>query len=171
MKNRINTLVFSLLMVFASALMSSNQALAQDNPIYQLPDDPNTSRRATASTIVDYPEDLLYELEPSIYVKNNAIIETIGANSPKVLKLKDVNSFNLLNTRNSLFRRIEMITINISSPSDLTRSFNVDNIRGFGQLKYIYIKSDFVITENQIRTFIQNADPEISIFYKIFNRS
>lgn len=158
-------------MVFALALIDSNKVLAQNNPIYQLPDNQNTSRRTTGSTIVNYPEELLYELEPSIYVKNNAIIETVGASSPKVLKLKDVNSFNFLSTRNSLFRKVEMITINISSPSDLSSSFNVDNIRGFGQLKYIYIKSDFVITENQIRSFIQNADPEISIFYKIFKRS
>ncbi|PWI29172.1 hypothetical protein DI383_12030 [Flavobacteriaceae bacterium LYZ1037] len=145
-------------------------SFAQENNIYKLPDnsDQNSLR---SSRITNYPQDLLYDLEPSVYIKNNNVENVVGVASPKVLKLKDVNSIPFLSNRNALYNKVEMITINVTSLSDLSRPFIVDDIRGFANLKYIYIKSEFLITENQIRNFIQNADPEISIFYKIFNRS
>ncbi|MEZ4856137.1 MAG: hypothetical protein R2812_06660 [Gelidibacter sp.] len=82
--------------------------------------------------------------------------------------------YNLLvfiSTRNELYKAVEN-TIDIESVNDLQHLFDVDLIRGFNNfLKYIYLKCEFPITESQIRAFIQNADPEISIFYKKINRS
>lgn len=172
MKNRMNTTLASVIMVCTLLVVFTSGSFAQENPIYQLSD--NTSNRSmsrSTATIASYPEDLLYDLEPSVYIQNNQIVNVTESLAPKVLKLKDVNSFNILSTRNDLFKRVEMITINIKSTSDLTRPFNVDNIRGFGSLKYIYLKCEASVTESQIRNFIQQADSEISIFYKIFNRS
>lgn len=158
-------MVCTLLIVFTSSY-------AQENPIYKLPDNASTqSFSRTSAIVIAYPEDLLYDLEPSIYIEKNQITRTTGDQPPRVLKLKDVNSFPILSTRNELFKRVEMITINIQSTSDLSKPFIVDNMRGFGSLKYIYLKCEFSVTEMQIRSFIQKADSEISIFYKIFNRS
>ncbi len=167
-----NTTLESFIMVCTLLVVFSNGSFAQENPIYQLSDNANNRSMSRSTTaIATYPEDLLYDLEPSIYIQNNQIIDVTESIAPKVLKLKDVNSFNVLSTRNALFKRVEMITINIKSASELARPFNVDNIRGFGSLKYIYLKCEATVTESQIRNFIQQADSEISIFYKILNRS
>ncbi|UPS90846.1 hypothetical protein [Bizionia sp. M204] len=162
----------TVVMVCALLVVFTSSSFAQENPIYQLPDNTDSQSMSRTSTrVTTYPEDLLYDLEPSVYIKNNQIIEVTEGQKPKVVKLKDTNSFNILSSDNDLFKRVEMITINIKSASDLMRPFNVDNIRGFGSLKYIYLKCESSVTESQIRNFIQQADSEISIFYKIFNRS
>ncbi|MFC5195784.1 hypothetical protein ACFPH8_10620 [Bizionia hallyeonensis] len=162
----------TVVMVCALLVVFTSSSFAQENPIYQLPDNTDSQSMSRTSTrVTTYPEDLLYDLEPSVYIKNNQIIEVTEGQKPKVVKLKDTNSFNILSSDNDLFKRVEMITINIKSASDLIRPFNVDNIRGFGSLKYIYLKCESSVTESQIRNFIQQADSEISIFYKIFNRS
>ncbi len=172
MKNRMNMTLTTVVMVCALLVVFTSSSFAQENPIYQLPDNTDSQSMSRTSTrVTTYPEDLLYDLEPSVYIKNNQIIEVTEGQKPKVVKLKDTNSFNILSSDNDLFKRVEMITINIKSASDLMRPFNVDNIRGFGSLKYIYLKCESSVTESQIRNFIQQADSEISIFYKIFNRS
>ncbi|WP_417197757.1 hypothetical protein [Bizionia sp.] len=172
MKNRMNMTLTTVVMVCALLVVFTSSSFAQENPIYQLPDNTDSQSMSRTSTrVTTYPEDLLYDLEPSVYIKNNQIIEVTEGQKPKVVKLKDTNSFNILSSDNDLFKRVEMITINIKSASDLMRPFNVDNIRGFGSLKYIYLKCESSVTESQIRNFIQQADLEISIFYKIFNRS
>ncbi len=167
-----NMTLTTVVMVCALLVVFTSSSFAQENPIYQLPDNTDSQSMSRTSTrVTTYPEDLLYDLEPSVYIKNNQIIEVTEGQKPKVVKLKDTNSFNILSSDNDLFKRVEMITINIKSASDLMRPFNVDNIRGFGSLKYIYLKCESSVTESQIRNFIQQADSEISIFYKIFNRS
>ncbi len=167
-----NMTLTTVVMVCALLVVFTSSSFAQENPIYQLPDNTDSQSMSRTSTrVTTYPEDLLYDLEPSVYIKNNQIIEVTEGQKPKVVKLKDTNSFNILSSDNDLFKRVEMITINIKSASDLMRPFNVDNIRGFGSLKYIYLKCESSVTESQIRNFIQQADLEISIFYKIFNRS
>lgn len=172
MKNRMNMTLTSVVMVCALLVVFTSSSFAQENPIYQLSDNTDSQSMSRTSTrVTSYPEDLLYDLEPSVYIKNNQIIEVTEGQAPKVVKLKDINSFSILSSDNDLFKRVEMITINIKSASDLMRPFNVDNIRGFGSLKYIYLKCESSVTESQIRNFIQQADSEISIFYKIFNRS
>ncbi|WP_143094940.1 hypothetical protein [Bizionia echini] len=174
MKNRMNATLTSIILVCTLLVVFTGSSFAQENPIYQLSDHSESNRQSmsrSTNAVISYPEDLLYDLEPSIYIKNNQIVEVTEGQAPKVLKLKDVNSFNILSSNNDLFKRVEMITINIQSASDLTRPFNVDNIRGFGSLKYIYLKCESAVSEIQIRNFIQQADSEISIFYKIFNRS
>jgi hypothetical protein len=158
-------------------IIFSSSCFAQENRIYQLSDtdglvsNNNLTSRSSLNTMTEYPEDLLYGLEPSVYIQNNAILNVEGVTAPVVLKFKDINSFGFISTRNELYKKVEMITIHLSTIDDLQTPFNVDAIRGFNNLKYIYLKCEFSITETQIRAFIQNADPEISIFYKKTNRS
>jgi len=173
MKNKINISTTKLLFVVLLALFVDVSGFAQTNAIYNLTENSATSVNARVATpsITRYPTSLLYDLQPSIYVEQNAIINVNGIKSPKVLKMKDTQSFELVKTRNQLYKDIEMITINLKTVSDLSRTFDVDSIRGFNHLKYIYLKSDFPLTVNQIREFILNADPEINIFYKNLDRS
>lgn len=174
MNYKVNSTFLSVFMLF---IIFSSNCFAQENRIYQLSDtdgvSPNTNltARNASNIMIEYPKDLLYGLAPSVYIQNNAIQNVEGATAPTVLKFKDVQSFGFISTRNELYNKVEMITIDLETVNDLQTPFDVDLIRGFDNLKYIYLKCEFPITETQIRAFIQNADPEISIFYKKINRS
>lgn len=169
MKNKITILLVVLLSILINTV-----SFSQTNTIHNLTESNTNSNARTASpanSITSYPTHLLYDLQSSVYIEDNTIISVNGVTSPKVLKLKDTQSFEIIKNRNKLYKDVEMITINLKDVSDLSTAFDVDSIRGFNHLKYIYIKSDFNLTENQIIQFIINADPEISIFYKNIDRS
>ncbi|WP_417291062.1 hypothetical protein [Corallibacter sp.] len=171
MKLKVGPTFSNVLFYCAFMLLFTGYSFAQQNPIYRLTDGNAQVQGRSAQVIANYPEDLLFNLESSIYIKNNAVLNTYGSTAPKVLKVKDSQSLNFLYTYNELYNEVEMITINLKSLSDLSSPFDVDSIRGFSHLKYIYLKCEFPISESQIRAFIQNADTEISIFYKNINRS
>ncbi|RXJ51352.1 hypothetical protein [Gelidibacter gilvus] len=155
----------------------SGTSFSQENAIHKLSDREQTLAQGTtvgkrSSTISsEFPYDLLYDLKATVYVKDNGILNVIGAGAPVVLKFLDTKSFNFLSATNALYDQIQLITINLSSANDLRNSFNLDAIKGFSNLKYIHLKCEFEISENQIRSFLQNADPEIVFFYNSYKRS
>ncbi|MBO3099374.1 hypothetical protein [Gelidibacter pelagius] len=161
-------------MIILIGLFSST-SFSQENVIHNLSDREQTvtqmnGLRSSAETS-PFPYDLLYDLNATVYIKNNGVLNVEGVGSPAVLKFLDTQSFNFVSTGNSLYNQVELITINLSSVNDLRNSFNVDGIRGFGNLKYIFLKCEFPISENQIRSFLQNADPKIIFFYSSYKRS
>lgn len=174
MNSKFNTKFLSMIILIG---LFSGTALSQENVIHNLSDREQTlaqsatiNKRSSKKTS-EFPFDLLYDLKTTVYVKNNSILNVEGAGAPVVLKFLDTQSFNYVSTGNSLYNQIELITINLSSVNELRNSFNVDAIRGFSNLKYIYLKCEFEISENQIRSFLQNADPKIVFFYTSYKRS
>ncbi|MCK0114384.1 hypothetical protein [Gelidibacter sp. F63206] len=174
MNSKFNTKFLSMIILIG---LFSGTTFSQENVILKLSDREQTlahgatvsQRNATVTT--DVPYDLLYDLKPTVYVKNNGVLNIEGVGAPVVLNFLDAQSFNYVTTRNSLYNKIELITINLNSENDLRNSFDVAAIRGFSHLKYIYLKCEFPISENQIRSFLQNADPEIIFFYSSYKRS
>lgn len=163
-------------MVILIGLFSSS-SFSQGNAIHNLSDrdkvfaNGNHTAQRKATTAAAFPYDLLYDLNTTVYIKNNSVLNTEGVGAPVVLKFLDTQSFNFVSTTNPLYDQIELITINLSSENSLRNTFNLDAIRGFSNLKYIYLKCEFAISENQIRSFLQNADPEIVFFYSSYKRS
>lgn len=174
MNSKFNTKFLSMIILIG---LFSGTSFSQENAIHKLSDREQTVAQGTtvgkrSSTITsEFPYDLLYDLKATVYVKDNGILNVVGAGAPVVLKFLDTQSFNFVSTRNPLYNKVELITINLNSANDLRNSFDVDAIRGFSHLKYIYLKCEFPISENQIRTFLQNADPEITFFYSSYKRS
>lgn len=174
MNSKFNTKFLSMILLIG---LFSGTSFSQDNVIHKLSDREQTvshgpavaNRSATVKS--EPPYDLLYDLKSTIYIKNNGILNVDGVGAPVVLKFLDTQSFNFVSTNNALFNKVELITINLTSENDLRIPFDVDAIRGFGHLKYIYLKCGFPISENQIRSFLQNADPEITFFYSSYKPS
>lgn len=163
-------------MVILIGLFSSS-TFSQNNPIHNLSDresvfakENHTALRGSTAT-TEHPYDLLYDLNATVYAKDNAILNVEGVGAPVVLKFLDTQSFKLASTANTLHDQVELITINLKSANDLRSPFQLNAIQGFNNLKYIYLKCEFAISENQIRTFLQNADPKIVFFYSSYQRS
>ncbi|MBJ7882744.1 hypothetical protein [Gelidibacter salicanalis] len=173
MDSKIKTKFLSIIMLmglFSGACFSQGNAIhnVTDRDQRFAPGDIVANRSATATQ--EIPTDLLYDLKSTIYVKNNGISKVTGA-APLVLQFKDTKSFNVASKSNALFNKVEMIKIDIASTTTLNTPFNLSSTQGFNNLKYIYLNCEFPVTEDQIRSFIQNADPEIIIFYNIYKRS
>ncbi|MBA6152593.1 hypothetical protein H3Z82_07630 [Gelidibacter gilvus] len=155
----------------------SGTVFSQENVIHNLSDRDLTVtqgasiHKRSSNDTSEFPYDLLYNLNSTVFVKNNGILNVEGVGAPVVLKFLDTQSFNFVSKRNALYNKIELITINLTSENDLRNTFDVAAIRGFSHLKYIYLKCEFPISENQIRSFLKNADPEIIFFYSSYKRS
>jgi hypothetical protein len=120
---------------------------------------------------VNIPDELLHGKNPTIYIKDASIINVTGDESPKVLKLLDATSSNILRNANNQYNDVEVITITLNRISDLNLRFDLSSINGFNSLRYIYVKCMFDCTDQQIRDFLLNADSVTTIFYKVINQS
>tara|TARA_R110001583_G_scaffold49099_2_gene153784 strand:- start:2838 stop:3395 length:558 start_codon:yes stop_codon:yes gene_type:complete len=110
-------------------------------------------------------------LKPTIYIENNRIKKVSGDTAPLILKYENSYSLEILNENNSLIKEVELITIKLKSQNELNNRFDISKIRGFNNLKYIYIQCNFKCTSNQISSFILNVDPKVAIFYMVNNPS
>lgn len=174
MNSKIKTKFLSIAVLI---VLFTGKCFSQENVIHKLTDsdhnvavENHTSQRSSSS-IEELPYDLLFDLNSTIYIKDNGILNIEGVSAPVALKFLDTKSFNFISTRDKRFSKVELITVNLDSEKDLTTPFNLGAIRGFDSLKYIHLKCEFPISENQIRAYLKNADPEIIIFYNTYKRS
>jgi hypothetical protein len=168
MRKIIKRTLSNFLLVSALAILFSASGFAQEN-IYQIFDEDSGNRNLRTS--INVPNELLHGKNPTIYIENSTIINVTGEASPKVLKLLDATSFNLLQDNNSLHNSVEVITITLNRVSDLSNRFDVSRINGFRSLRYIYVKCLFDCTDQQISSFLLNADSVTTVFYKVVNPS
>ncbi len=171
MELKINSLFASLILLLGSLLFSWNATAQETNEIYRIYDESYSQQGTVLSKTasISVPEKLLNGNNPTLYVKNNSVLNQTGSYNPMVLKLEDVNSYGFLNYNNVLFKDVQVITINLKNQSDMLQVFDASEIKGFNKLKYIYVKCYFECSEIQIRNFVTNIDSEIVIFYKIVN--
>tara|TARA_R110002049_G_scaffold309155_1_gene517687 strand:- start:2903 stop:3448 length:546 start_codon:yes stop_codon:yes gene_type:complete len=181
MKNKAH-LTHYIFLITCLLLVSIQQIHAQDNKIFELKSESGIHGSTTSKNTNDndgndddddniIPYQLLYSLKPTIYIKNNSIIKVTGPNKPVSLTTSDANSFNILKTENPLFDSVQILKIQLNDLSDLNNYLDVSSINGFNNLKHIYIMCYFKCTENQIRAFIKNANPEINIYFEQVNPS
>ncbi|GGG49891.1 hypothetical protein GCM10010976_21500 [Bizionia arctica] len=155
-------------MVCALTVFFSVNGFAQEN-IYQIFDE--NSGNSNLRSSVSIPNQLLHGKNPTIYIENSTIINVTGETSPKVLKLLDATSINMLQNNNNLYNGVEVITITLNRASDLINRLDVSRINGFSSLKYIYVKCLFDCSDQQINNFLLNADSVTTVFYKVVNQS
>lgn len=149
-------------------LLSVNILTAQAPKVIKLKNDKNNST-LIANNDDDTPYHLFYSLLPTIYVKNNGIINITGPNRPATLTLYDANSLNILNTENPLFESVQIIKIQLNDISDLNKYVDFSSLKGFDSLGYIHLTCYFDCNESQIRAFIKNINPEITIYFEYVN--
>ena len=166
MKNKSTLTLYTFLFACCISLVFTNNAVAQENGIYELSNN-NFSKSATTSKAGNGRGDfnkLAYNLHPTIYVKNGSEKKTYGKGLPVKLTLEDVKSINILNRGKSKYNQVQLITIKLSNSGDINTKLDLSNISGFNELKYIYIKCHFKCTADQIKSFVK-ASPQIRIFY------
>ena len=109
--------------------------------------------------------------EPAVYLNNNTISKVSENFEPNRLKANNVQSLEVLKRSNKLFNKVELITVNLKNEKELNTPIDLSSFKGVNKLKYIYVKCYFKCTSNQIKTFVLNANPKISIFYSMVDQS
>ncbi|WP_445736672.1 hypothetical protein [Mariniflexile sp.] len=163
MKNKSTVSFYTFLFTILMPLISFNTAIAQEHGIFELGSNQNDRS--------DF-YDLAFNLHSTYYITNNAIKKNIQ-NESSLLKLTfyDTNSFSLLNQNNPDYETVELISVNLKTINDLNNKLDLrTNASSFKNLKYIFIKSYFKSTEQQINDFVIH-DSDIRIFYRVENPS
>lgn len=168
MRNKIKLTFSSFLMVCLLCIFYSANSFAQENIQRIYDDNSETSNLRSSANI---PNQLLHGKNPTIYIENSRVINVTGDTSPKVLKLLDANSYNLLQDNNPLYNNVEVITITLSRISDLNNRLDLSRINGFSSLRYVYVKCLFDCSDQQISNFLLNAESVTTVFYKVVNPS
>lgn len=173
MKNKSIIPVIQLLLIIVFSLLFINKGFAQD-------DDDNDIQRAEIILLTGESADsnkgdarflsLIYDLHPTIFINNNTIKNISGVKQPVCLII-DPSSFNFLSNRNDNFSKIEVISINIKTKSDLNQSLDLSKINGFNKLKYIYVSSAIDISSRDIESFIKNSNDRVTIYCKKITQS
>ncbi|MEP5341111.1 MAG: hypothetical protein ABJL44_10085 [Algibacter sp.] len=144
-------------------LFSIVQVNAQEKGIYEIENDAATNERS-------HFYDLAFKLHPTIYLKNNTVKKIYGEGDMKKITLEDSKSFDILNNQDTRYKDVEIITMKSISETDLNNHLDLSNTSVFGNLKYIYIRSNFTLTPEDIISFIK-VNPNVRIFYKSANQS
>ncbi|MDO7173608.1 hypothetical protein [Mariniflexile sp. AS56] len=154
--------------LFCISLLSVTEVSAQETKIFEIKNGSIINSGNNAKTI---PTQLLYSLKATIYVKNNSVLKVTGSQNPLVLKTYDASSLNILKTKNTLFNKVQIIKIQLNEVSDLNSSIDFSTISDFNNLSHIYIISYFKCRKSQIRAFIRNVNPEITVYFENVNPS
>jgi hypothetical protein len=109
-------------------------------------------------------EDLLYTVQPSIYFLAGEM--KLYGEKPKNL-YTEISSLNRISSAGLLKKNIEIVIIKIDDRNDLNSTIDLNVFSSFYKLKYIYLVSSIVITEQDISKMILNYDEQYSILYKI----
>jgi hypothetical protein len=109
-------------------------------------------------------EDLLYTVQPSIYFLAGEM--KLYGEKPKNL-YTEISSLNRISSAGLLKKNIEIVIIKIDDRNDLNSTIDLNVFSSFYKLKYIYLVSSIVITEQDISKMILNYDEQYIILYKI----
>jgi hypothetical protein len=122
----------------------------------------NSSTRNSANH--DQVLDLMDGVQMSIYLTNNGA--RIYGQTPICL-YTDIASLSLANSSDLRVDNIEMVTIKIDKPSELTSVIDLSTVSRFKNVKYIYFRVGFNFNLPQLRQLIKNCDPKCVLIYSI----
>lgn len=111
-------------------------------------------------------EKLVYNVQPSIYVQSGPI-KTYGEKPTNLFV--DVNAMNRLSDSGLLKNNIEIVTIQISTSTDLNSVIDLSLLSNFKNLKYVHIVSSIATTQSSIVRMVQNQNEKYSVFFSITN--
>lgn len=123
----------------------------------------NTAAARTSSSDADHLENLLNEVQPSVYLSSGQV-KTYG-DQPTAL-FTDVNSLANASSLVTSKESIEMVTIRMERSADL-RTIDLSLLSSFPNLKYVYLLSTTETTASTLVSLVQNADARFVVFYKI----
>jgi hypothetical protein len=158
--NRLSFSLKSILPFIAFMLYSttiSSQSIPSDSYIQNL----KASGQNVSATELEH---LLYDLQSAVYFFSGEI-KTYGEKPTSFFT--EINSISTIGSSATLKNDIEIVTIEINSISDLSKTIDLSQFSGFNKLKYIYILSNIQTNEMNINQLIRNPNPQYTIIYKI----
>jgi hypothetical protein len=159
MKNKSTLKLSVLLIVFCLCIVFPNLVNAQDKNIFEISE--NTSLHSN-----DRQEfyNLAFNLNTTIYLKDNMVKNTYGDDSFIRITMKDTESFDIIKNNQNQYKQIEIITIQVKSLNELSKTVDLTTLTEMDSLKYIFIKCYFKCQNNDIKNFIK-TNPNVRIFY------
>lgn len=148
-------LPFIAFMLYSTTI--SSQSIPSDSYIQNLK---ASGQNASATEL----EHLLYDLQSAVYFFSGEI-KTYGEKPTSFFT--EINSISTIGSSATLKNDIEIVTIEINSISDLSKTIDLSQFSGFNKLKYIYILSNIQTNEMNINQLIRNPNPQYTIIYKI----
>ena len=108
--------------------------------------------------------NLITQVQPSEYFYSGEV-KSYG-DTPTNL-FTDLSSLNQVNSSNINKQNIEIVTIRISTASELNSTIDLAAFSNFTNLKYIYFISNANTTSENISSHIVNYNSRFNLFYKI----
>jgi hypothetical protein len=99
------------------------------------------STNSSNAPLVNQLRKLSFDNIPTLYFKNG--METLTESTDPLRVISDVNSFDKLYQENVRFHQVEMIIVQLKSPSELNVALNASQLIHFKNLKYIYFSCSF----------------------------
>jgi hypothetical protein len=99
------------------------------------------SANSSNAALVNQLRKLSFDNIPTLYLKNG--METLTESTDPLRVISDVNSFDKLYQENVRFHQVEMIIVQLKSPSELNIVLNASQLNHFKNLKYIYFSCSF----------------------------
>ncbi len=111
-----------------------------------------------------YIKSLVTDKQPTVYI--NDVVKASGSSAPLRADVK-AGSVSKLSIENTLFQQVELITLRIDSPEDLSTVLDLSLIQGFTNLKYIRILCSFECSAEQLSTIVTGNSSGIKVFYSV----
>ena len=155
--------------MFAQGTRNSNEAIVvlEMNSILSTNGTSASARIANTGIVsinVQRLRNLITQVQPSEYFYSGEV-KSYG-NTPTNL-FTDLSSLSQVNSSNINKQNIEIVTIRISTASELNSTIDLAAFSNFTSLKYIYFISNANTTSENISSHIVNYNSRFNLFYKI----
>ena len=111
---------------------------------------------------------LFKDVNSSVYLTNSQV-NTYGVKP--IAMFTDIPSLAIANRPNLLVNDIEIVTIKISTPSELLAPIDLSVVSKYKKVKYIYFRVNFNFELSQLMLHIKDCDPKVVLIYSIDKRS
>jgi len=111
----------------------------------------------------DHINALLYKVQPSLYFNGTAT--AYGAKPTSLFT--DISQLGGLNPASMEKNNVEIATVYINTPAQLSGTIDLDNFASFKKLKYVHIVSKVPVTEKKINDMVLHPQERLSVFYEI----
>ena len=167
-------LLILMLVSFCSSIFAQSKSIENEtivvtemNSIFSSNATSASARVANSGTVsinVQRLRNLITQVQPSEYFYSGEV-KSYG-DTPTNL-FTDLSSLSQVNSSNINKQNIEIVTIRISTASELNSTIDLAAFSNFTNLKYIYFISNVNTTSENISSHIVNYNSRFNLFYKI----
>lgn len=123
--------------------------------------------KAEGEKNTDFLRSLVNDNVPTILIKDSAI-QFGGEGFPQKVST-DVKSISTLESENNIFRTVKLLQINLGSDSEKSAlRINLENLKGFSNLAYIFINSEIPLTAEEVGIMVTGFEEgDVILLYRV----